>query len=137
MYDLIEEKVFANEKSIEKSFASNFETSINEKSIEKLSIEKFIDQSNIMQQILKTYFQDDVFQRVMKAKRSNQRKISIDLVRKEFKLKLNDCELNKKNLSEESHLCSRKEISLRKSHQANSWVIVRESCKTRRDLWQN
>ena len=97
MYDLIEKEVFANEKSIEKSFASNLETSINEKSIEKLLVEKFIDQSNIMQQILKTYFQDDVFQRVMKAKRSNQRKISIDLVRKELKLKLKDCEI-KENL---------------------------------------
>ena len=49
MYNLIEKKVFANEKSIEKSFANNFETSINEKSIEKLSIEKLIDQLNIMQ----------------------------------------------------------------------------------------
>ena len=93
IYDLIEEEVFANEKSIEKLFASNLETSINEKSIEKLFVEKFIDQSNIIQQILKIYSQDDVFQRVMKAKRSNQRKISIDLVRKELKLELNDCEI--------------------------------------------
>ena len=67
MYDLIEKKVFANEKLIEKSFASNFEISINEKLIEKLFVEKFIDQLNIMQQILIIYSQDDVFQRVMKA----------------------------------------------------------------------
>ena len=48
MYDLIEKNVLANEKSIEKSFASNFETSTNEKSIEELFVEKLIDQSNIM-----------------------------------------------------------------------------------------
>ena len=53
--------MFANEKSIEKLLASNFETLTNEKSIEKLFAEKFIDQSNIMQQILKTYFLNDVF----------------------------------------------------------------------------
>ena len=93
MYDLIEKNVLANEKSIEKSFASNFETSTNEKSIEKLFVEKFIDQSNIMQQILKAYFLNDVFQRVIKVKRFDHRKISIDLIRKEFNLKLKNCDI--------------------------------------------
>ena len=97
MYDLIEKNVLANEKSIEESFASNFETLIDEKSIEELFVEKLIDQSNIMQQILKTYFLNDVLQRVMKVKRFDHRKISIDLVRKELKLKLKNCEI-KENL---------------------------------------
>ena len=120
MYDLIEENVFANEKSIEKSFASNFETSINEKSIEKLFVEKFIDQSNIIQQILKTYFLNNVFQRVIKVKRFNQKKISIDLIRKELKLKLNNCELKKNSLNEKSHLWLKKRTFLRKYYQINS-----------------
>ena len=97
MYDLIEKNVLANEKSIEKSFASNFEASINEKSIEKLFVKKLIDQSNIIQQILKTYSLDDVFQRVMKVKRFDYQKILIDLIRKKLKLKLKNCEI-KENL---------------------------------------
>ena len=47
-YDLIEKEMFANEKLIEKSFASNLETLINEKSIKELFVEKFINQSNII-----------------------------------------------------------------------------------------
>ena len=94
MYDLIEENVLDDEKSIEESSSNILETDLmNEKSVEESNTEQFINLSNIMKRIKATYFDDDVLQQLMNAKRTEKRKISFNFYKKNIKLKLKDCKI--------------------------------------------
>ena len=94
MYDLIEENVFDDEKSVEESSSNIFEIDLmNEKSVKESNIEQFINLSNIMKRIKATYFDDDVLQQFMNAKRTEKRKISFNFYKKNVRLKLKDCKI--------------------------------------------
>ena len=99
IYELSEKRFYAKKKLNEKSFAKkNLENdAFNEKSKEKSLNDNLTIQSNIMKRIEAIYFDDVILQRIMKNKRNEQKRISINITKIEIKLKLKNCEI-KKNL---------------------------------------
>ena len=95
LYELSEKKLFANEKSDEKSSAKRVleKRSAVEKSEKESTIDSFTFQFDIVKQIRTTYLDDIILQRIMKSKRSDLRRISTDIIKIEVRLKLEDCEI--------------------------------------------
>ena len=95
LYELSEEKLFANEKSDEESFAKDVleKRSKIEKSKEKSTVDSFMSQFDIIELIKTTYSNDIILQRIMKSKRNELRRISIKIIIIEIRLKLDDCEI--------------------------------------------
>ena len=94
MYDLSEKKSIV-EKSIEKLTVNDVE---NEKNEQKINEELLVDddfnaQSNIMKLIKTIYFDDVIFQRLMKVKRLNKKRVFLNITKIEMKLKLVRCEI--------------------------------------------
>ena len=90
-----EKKLFANEKSNEKSSAKRvFEKkSTIEKSKEKSTIDSFMFQFDIIKQIKTTYSNDIILQKIMKNKRNDLKRISTNIIKIEIRLKLKNCEI--------------------------------------------
>ena len=91
IYDLNEEKL-VDVKIIEKSstkrvLIENDEQNVNEK------LDEFNVQLEIMKLIKAIYFDDIILQRLMKTKRLEKRKISINITKAKIKLKLKRCEI--------------------------------------------
>ena len=95
LYELNEERFFANEKSNEESSAKDvFEKKLKvEKTKEKSTIDSFMFQFDIVKLIKTIYSNDIILQRIMKNKRNELRRISINIIKIEIRLKLNDCEI--------------------------------------------
>ena len=95
MYELSEKKLYASEKSVEKSFASEFfEVNLSsEKSLEKSLDDQLITQSDIMQRIEIVYSSDVTLQRIMKIKRNDLRRVFSNIIKKDVRLELGDCEI--------------------------------------------
>ena len=93
IYELNEEKSFANEKLIEKSFVKNiFENfSFNEKLFEKSSKKNITFQSNFMKRIKVAYLNDIIFQKIMQNKRNDHRRVLKNVTKTKIKLEFNDC----------------------------------------------
>ena len=100
LYDLSEEKLETNEKlTIESSAKRHLENdSIEEKSIKESFIDIFIAQSNIMTRIIVVYFNDDNFQKVIEIKRQEFKRIFVDIIKTEIRLKRDDYEIRKNDL---------------------------------------
>ena len=95
MYELSEKKLYANEKSIKESSASKFleVDSSSEKSLEKSLDDQLIAQPDIMQRIETAYSSDVTLQRIMKIKRNNLRRVLSNIIKKDVRLELDDCEI--------------------------------------------
>ena len=95
LYELSEKKLFANEKSDEESFAKDIleKKSKIEKSEEKSTIDSLMSQFDIVKLIRTIYSNDIILQKIMKSKRNELRRISINIIKIEVRLKLNDCEI--------------------------------------------
>ena len=95
LYELSEKKLFANEKSNEESSAKNVleEKSRTEKSEKESAIDSFMSQFDIVKLIRTAYSDDIILQRIIKSKRNELRRISINIIKIEVRLKLNDCEI--------------------------------------------
>ena len=95
LYELSEEKLFAGEKSDEESFAEDVfgEESRAEKSEEESAVDSFMSQFDIVELIRTAYSDDIILQRIMKSKRNGLRRISIDIIKIEVRLELDDCEI--------------------------------------------
>ena len=94
MYDLNEKKSTV-EKSIEKLTTDDAENEKNEQEIneELLVDDDFNAQSNIMKLIKTIYLDDVIFQRFMKIKRLNKKRVFLNITKVEVKLKFVRCEI--------------------------------------------
>lgn len=90
----MKKKKFVKKISMFKFFTNNSEKSTSEKSMLKLLVDIFIEQSNIIKQIKIIYSKNVILQRIIKTKRMSKRKIFVNITRTKLKLKLNDCEIN-------------------------------------------
>ena len=86
LYELSEEKLFANEKSNEESFVKSILEN-------ESTIDSFTTQLDIVKLIKTTYFDDIILQRIIKSKRERLRRISSNIIKIEIRLELNDCEI--------------------------------------------
>ena len=95
LYELSEKRLFANEKSDEKSSAKRvFEKkSTIEKSKKELTIDSFMSQFDIVEQIRATYSDDIILQKIIKSKRNDLKRISTNIIKIEIRLKLENCEI--------------------------------------------
>ena len=100
LYELSEKRFETDEKSIvESSVERHLEkNSIEEKTIKKSFIDNLIAQSDIMTRIIVVYFNDDNLQRVIEIKRQRLRRIFVDIIKTEIRLKLENCEIRKNDL---------------------------------------
>ena len=86
LYELSEERLFADEKSDEKSSVESiFE---NESTVDSLTT-----QLDIIELIRTTYFNDIILQKIMKSKREKLRRISSNIIKIEVRFELDDCEI--------------------------------------------
>ena len=95
LYELSEENLYANEKSmIESSANETLENdSKSEKSMKKSFSDRFTAHSNIMIRIVAIYSDDDILQRIMKIKREKFKRVSANITKSEVRLELKDCEI--------------------------------------------
>ena len=95
MYELSEKKFYTNEKSIKKSFASEFfEINLSsEKSLKKSFDNRLFVQSDIMQRIEIVYSNDVTLQQIMKIKRNDLKRVFSNIIKKNVRLKLENCEI--------------------------------------------
>ena len=93
IYDL-NEKEFVDEKFIEKSSTERIQNENEKQKVnEELLVDEFDVQFEIMKLIRAIYFDDIIFQRLMKIKKFERRKISINITKAKIKLKLKRCEI--------------------------------------------
>ena len=86
LYELSEERLFANEKSDEESSVKSILE--NESTADSITA-----QLDIVELIRTTYFDDIILQRIMKSKRERLRRISSDIIKIEVRFELDDCEI--------------------------------------------
>ena len=95
LYELSEENLYADEKSMIESSAENAleNDSKSEKSMKESLSDRLTDHSDIMVRIVAIYSDDDILQRIIQVKREKLRRVLADIVKSEVCLKLRDCEI--------------------------------------------
>ena len=93
LYHLNEENSSAKKKVIDEFEANVLEKKRKREIVEKSLSDIFDVKFDIMTLIRTEYSKNIIFQRIIKVKRENKRQILVDIIKTDFKLKLDNCNI--------------------------------------------